>query len=229
MTERTDLHPVERTYRRALGAVRGTVRHWTPRRRPNLDDCRDAVGDALTAAIAGGWAARKGAWWYVRHKALRALRGWQRVKGGKVYSARSGATPAATQGMRLHGAEVDPATWIDAELAGPIPIEIRAEAEGLDLVAPESIAAVRPRPELPLATWEREGYVPPAVAARTAPDIRVPAGLVLVALGKVGSVADLAEAVGVTPETVRSWRRRQTKPSAEMVERLRRALGDKAT
>lgn len=131
--ERTDLHPAERSRRRAVGAVRGVVRGWAPQRRPSLDDVRDAVGDALAGAVAGGWATRPGAWWYLKHIALRTLRGSQRVRGGKVYASRGGATPAATEALASGERLLAPGDWLAERLvAGEV--EDPRELADLDLL-----------------------------------------------------------------------------------------------
>lgn len=212
--ERTDLHPAERTRRRAIAAVRGATRGWPAARRPSLDDVRDAVGDVLATAVAGGWAERSGAWYYVKLRAIRALRGWQRVKGGKIYSCRSGATPAATPAMAgPDGEPQDPATWIDANLAGASPVDVAVSAAGRawarDIAEPPGL----PRRELEPATWERPEYAPPD-----------PRELTAKAQERAGSGRALARALGVDPSSVGNWRRGAYRPSPEHVQAMRDLL-----
>lgn len=194
--ERTDLHPAERNRRRAIAAVRGATRGWPVARRPSLDDVRDAVGDVLTTAVAGGWAERSGAWYYVKLRAIRALRGWQRVKGGKVYSCRSGATPAATPAMAgPDGEPQDPATWIDANRAGPPPVEVEATDAGRAWLGLPPTAPVDP---LVALTEQAQAHV--------------------------GTRGDLARVLGVSERSIRNWCSGTFPPAARHQEAMRALL-----
>lgn len=204
-----DEHPIARTYRLALRrlSTRGGY-VWTP------DERHDAVGDALVAAMRGGWAARPEAWTFVAQKARRALAGVvrDRDKRGRLRTrtvrARTCSRSTASRGIRsLLGAPAD----IGDDASRRLPPDEWLDRKALD-GAPDLGAAID------VSRWcaemARRGLDPgdPGASVRLALDV----------LSDWDSSA-LADEVGAPLRTIQAWRTSASyvrRPRADHAERL---------